>query len=251
MSYVSRRTWKNKSSGFGYAGNRKNRFARFILFVLFLFVFYELVTSMFLVSYRVESMSMEPTVPAGGIIFATPLSFGPEVPFTNINLPGWKKPARGDLVINKPAFYKEQPWHIKTAEAVTAFFTLQKKSLIKGENWSGSMTLKRIIGLPGDTVKMINFEIFIKPQGNEFFFSEKDIMQVEYSFIKGILPEGISDDFPLTGNMNEITLGEDEYFLAGDNRAMSNDSYYWGPSKRADIKARVLLEYSPEIKILQ
>ena len=251
MTYVSRRSWKNKSSGLGYSKKRKTGTGRIIIFILILFVFYEFVTSIFLISYKVESMSMEPTIPSGGTVFATPLTYGPELPFTNIGLPGWKNPSRGDLVIVKPAYYKDQLWYLETADAVTGFFTLQKKGINDDESWSGSRSIKRVVGMPGDTVKMINFEFFIKPEGNDYFFSEKDIMQVEYKTITGILPDGITAGFPLTGNMNEIKLGPDEYFLSGDNRAMSNDSYYWGPASIEDITAKVLIEYSPEIKALQ
>ena len=251
MSYVSRRSWKSSSSGLGYSKKGSNKTKKIILFILLLFIFYEAVTSFFLISYRLESISMEPTIPAGGIVFATPLSYGPELKFTNIRIPGWRKPVRGDLVISQPSYRQELSWYMEIADAVIGFFTLQKKGIEQDENWTGSLNLKRVIGVPGDSVMMKDFELLIKPAGKNYFFSEKEIMQVEYSIIRGIIPKNITDDFPLSGNMKEITLGEDEYFLAGDNRAMSNDSYYWGPVKLDDIKAKVLIEYSPEIKVLQ
>ncbi len=105
--------------------------------------------------------------------------------------------------------------------------------------------------MPGDTVRMTDFEIQIKPEGKNYFFSEKEIMQVEYSIERYSTPGNLPDDFPLSGNMNEIRLGPDDYFMMGDNRSRSNDSYYWGPVGSNNITAKVLLEYAPEIKMLQ
>jgi len=195
---------------------------------------------------------MEPTVPSGSMLIASPLIYGSELPFTSFRLPGIRTPKRGDLVICTPDYHQEASWYERILNSIIGFFTLQRKSFGTTENdWLQSRMLKRVIGVPGDTVKMENFEILIKPEGKQYFFSEHEIIQIEYTIGNYSLPENMPDGFPLSGNMEEITLLEDEFFIMGDNRSMSNDSYYWGPLDIENIKARALLEYSPEILPLQ
>lgn len=217
-----------------------------------LFIVNELVTSVFISSYRQDSISMEPTIPSGALILASPVIYGPEIPFTEIKIPGIRKPKRGDLVICTPDYHPESAWYERVIDSVFRFFTLQKKGFGgAGEKWLESRMLKRVLGVPGDTVSMKNSEIFIKPEGRENFFSENEIIQADYSVEHYPLPENMPESFPFSGNMSEVTLEEDEYFVMGDNRSMSNDSYYWGPVDIFDIKARAVLEYSPDIKPLQ
>ena len=252
MSYVSRRNWKSNSSGLGYTSPGSGRIRKIILFILLLYVVFEVITSLFISSFRVESISMEPTVNSGSLLLAAPVFYGPEIPFTEIRLPGIRKPVRGDLVICVPEYYQEKPWYIVTIDSFIRFFSLQKRGFSKyKEGWSHSSMLKRVVAVPGDTVKMKKMEIQIKPEGRNYFFSEKEIMQVEYSLGKYTLPDNFPEDFPFSGGMGEISLGKDEYLLMGDNRSRSNDSYYWGPVSIKRIKARVVLQYSPEIKIVQ
>lgn len=252
MSYVNRRNWKNKKTGFSYSDKSRINIRGIILFLFAIFIVFEITSSMFLTSYKVESISMEPTVPSGSVVLASPLFYGPEIPFVSIKIPGVKTPKRGDLVISSPEYQKTNAWYINALDSFISFFTFQQKTFsLKDSNWVNSLMVKRVLGVPGDSVKMVNSEIFIKPEGKNYFFSEKEIMQVEYSTENYSLPNLMSEDLPLSGNMEEILLKDGEFFLAGDNRSMSNDSYYWGPVSLDKIKARVLLEYAPAIKILQ
>lgn len=100
--------------------------------------------------------------------------------------------------------------------------------------------IKRVIGLPGDTVvisgpkptvTIINSD---HPQG--FTLSEPYIDPANYG--------GATD--------MRVTLGPDQYFVLGDNRGVSADSRLWGILPRQDIVGRVLLRLYPftEIGIL-
>ena len=252
MSYVSRKNWKSGRSGLGYAKSGRSGISRFIIFIILLFIVFELITSFFITSLRVESISMEPAVKSGAVIIASPLIYGPSVPFTGLRIPGIRKPVRGDIVVSSPEYYREEPWYVITLDSFFRFFTLQKKGFGgSGENWQKSSMLKRVMGVPGDTVKMRNFEVFIRPEGRTYFFSEKEIIPVEYSLPEYSPPDGLPPDYPMSGNMEELTLGPGEYFLMGDNRSRSNDSYYWGPVSIDNISSRALVQLAPQILLLQ
>ncbi|MDO4547116.1 MAG: signal peptidase I [Clostridia bacterium] len=70
--------------------------------------------------------------------------------------------------------------------------------------------VKRVVGVPGDTVAMLNGTLILNGKAvDEPYITHK----ANY-------------------NMPAVTLGEDEYFVLGDNRSNSNDSHIIGPLKR-------------------
>ena len=89
--------------------------------------------------------------------------------------------------------------------------------------------IKRVIGLPGETVR-------IDYDGNIYINGE--ILDEKYGLEKMAYP-GIAEQ--------EITLGDDEYFVLGDNRNVSEDSRYpdVGLIKRKDIIGRAWLRIYP------
>jgi signal peptidase I len=87
--------------------------------------------------------------------------------------------------------------------------------------------IKRIIGLPGETVEINNGKIFIS-NGEKKILDESSYLGVPFT----------------TGNL-QITLSKDEYFVLGDNRKFSLDSRKFGPIKKKEIIGRVLLRLWP------
>jgi signal peptidase I len=105
--------------------------------------------------------------------------------------------------------------------------------------------VKRIVGLPGETVRIADGNVYIKPAGSNDFY----LLQENY------LPSGtktIMMDDGIRKGYNEITLGENEYYCLGDNRPVSNDSRNLGPFEKKRIISVAVIRVFPlnEIKIL-
>jgi len=90
--------------------------------------------------------------------------------------------------------------------------------------------IKRIIGLPGETVQI--------QEGKVNVYDENGVPQ--------ILDESdyLGDLQNTPGNI-EIKLDENEYFVLGDNRLFSSDSRRWGPLPEEDIIGRVFIRAWP------
>ena len=108
-------------------------------------------------------------------------------------------PQRGDVIIFNPPVESEIPY------------------------------IKRVIGLPGDTVEIKDGTVSI----NGTPVNEPYILQEP--------PQNNNDYGP-------IALSDDEYFVLGDNRNNSSDSRSWGPIKRNDIIGKTWFIYWPPSK---
>lgn len=92
--------------------------------------------------------------------------------------------------------------------------------------------IKRVIGLPGETVQIINGEVYIN----------QELLEEEIETEKMMNPGMVSEP---------IVLGTDEYFLLGDNRNNSEDSRFAnvGNLKAEDILGKTWFRISPFEKI--
>ncbi len=90
--------------------------------------------------------------------------------------------------------------------------------------------IKRIIGLPGETVEVRGGEVFV---------------------MNTLHPDGLKLDEPYVDASHNSSdtirekLGDTEYFVMGDNRAQSSDSRVWGPLKRDLIVGRPIIRLTP------
>jgi len=93
--------------------------------------------------------------------------------------------------------------------------------------------VKRIIALPGETVQIIDNQIYITSREGEKYCLEDKYCQVEK------FESGYADE--------PVTVGSNEYFVLGDNRNLSEDSRfsYVGNIKKSDILGKAWLIASP------
>lgn len=93
--------------------------------------------------------------------------------------------------------------------------------------------IKRVIGLPNETVEIKNGKVIIYNDGNP------DGLFIDENYL---LREGIT-----TGDIKK-KLGRSDYFVLGDNRLASSDSRQWGTLPANDIVGRVWLRAWPVAK---
>lgn len=88
--------------------------------------------------------------------------------------------------------------------------------------------IKRVVGLPGETVEIKDNQVYINGEVLDQPF----------------LPEGV----PTTSHnpaFDKVVLGENEYYCLGDNRNNSNDSRSFGPVPQANIMGKLLIRFYP------
>ncbi len=95
----------------------------------------------------------------------------------------------------------------------------------------GQYLIKRVIGLPGESVKIENSKVMIANAAHPEGFVLDESAYLGKTVI--------------TTDMKTITLASDEYFVLGDNRAHSHDSRFFGPIKESAIVGRVLIRAWP------
>ena len=215
--------------------------------ILITFFLHLLVSSFVVTSYRVDSGSMLPTLQERDRILTAPLVYGAKLPLFKKRFPGFDRPKRGDIVVVIDPAYPHRSLLIRTVETVFNFISLQKGSIIRdaGGGKAPRFIVKRIVGLPGDTVKISAYSAHIKPPGSAVFYEEHELIEPAYTIRRLPLPEGWKDEYPLSGNLSGITLGKTEYFLLGDNRSASSDSRSWGPIEEDRILGKAIVRYWP------
>jgi len=127
----------------------------------------------------IPSGSMESTLLIGDHLIMSRIGYDAGVPFTNLHVPLWRSPKRQQVIIFKPPFAPDQPDYVK-----------------------------RVIGLPGDTVDIHDGAVWVNGQK----------LVEKYT-------SGLSEPYELH---TPYKVPSDCYFVMGDNRANSYDSRFWG-----------------------
>ncbi len=134
-------------------------------------------------------------------------------------------------------------------QKIATYFKSYKRGdivILDGKDMEGydrdEYLIKRVVGLPGETVRIADGNVYIKAKGSDEF----TVLQESY------LPEGLKTEVRPWGKAkgyNEVTLSDDEYYCMGDNRPDSNDSRTLGPFTTKRIKGIAFIRLFPFNKI--
>jgi signal peptidase I len=172
-----------------------------IIQILVLALLMVMVIRNFIHNYRIDGISMEPNFHDREFLIVNRFAYCPgihvEIPVVNLSLldKTWcaRTPNRGDVIIFR---YPRDP---------------------------SRDFIKRVIGLPGETVEVISGEVYINGE---------------------LMPEPFGPN-PGSYNAPPLTVGPDEVYVMGDNRNNSSDSHLWGPLKLDLIIGKALVAYWP------
>ncbi len=112
----------------------------------------------------------------------------------------------------------------------------------------GFYYIKRLAGLPGDTVKLVDHQLWVRPKGAEKFFP---IQKLAPEFAKVYSGKGgyqghnseMPTLFPAPGA--EYTIPENCYYMLGDNSRFSGDSRFFGAVPRKNLVGRAFFSFWP------
>jgi signal peptidase I len=167
----------------------------------------------------VPSGSMEPTILVGDRVLVNKLAYDLKVPFTTWHIAEWSNPQRGDIVV---------------------FFSPK----------DGTRLVKRVIGLPGDTIELRNDQLFINGQAVDYTTLDPAISKqldgpnrAQGVFATEQLPVHPHAVMALNGipamrTFGPVHVSAGHYFMMGDNRDNSFDSRYFGTVDRGQIVGR-------------
>jgi signal peptidase I len=166
----------------------------------------------------VPTGSMKPTIFEGDRIVVNKLAYDLKIPFTTLRLVSWADPARGDIVV--------------------LYSPVDGKRLVK-----------RVVGLPGDTVSMIEDRLIVNnvavsyspprpglvagltPGGSGKMIASENIGDRSHAVM---IPHGAH----CRPTFAPVNVPEGSYFLMGDNRDESFDSRFFGSVQRDRIVGR-------------
>lgn len=142
----------------------------------------------------IPSGSMERTLLIGDHLIMSRIGYDAGVPFTNLHTPLWRNPQRQQIVIFKPPFAQNAPDYVK-----------------------------RVIGMPGDTLEIHDGAVWINGQKLAETYLDEPMNPKEH--------------------FGPVQVPEGHYFMMGDNRENSYDSRFWGVVPRSNIIGTPVIIY--------
>lgn len=158
--------------------------------------------------YVVPTGSMQPTIVEGDRIFVNKMAYQLELPFTDIPVMHIANPERGDIVI------------ISSIAADTRL-------------------VKRVIGLPGDKISMMNNQLVVNGKAINYLQRADPPMIIEKLAAKAHAIQWAGENNAMD-HFSTITVPEGEFLVLGDNRNRSADSRVYGFVPKAQIQGKAL-----------
>ena len=174
-------------------------------------------------AFRIPSGSMENTLLIGDFLFVNKALYGAEVPLVKTRLPAVREPRRNDILV---------------------FDSVEEEGL---------KVVKRLIGVPGDTLAMEGGVLYRNGQRvNEPYVVHADPHRSEDPVQRAKMrewqvPHLVQRDTasyqPDLQDWGPIVVPPDSFFMMGDNRDSSYDGRYWGFLPRANVRGKPLIVY--------
>jgi signal peptidase I len=179
----------------------KSKLREFIEAFLWAFFLFLIIRICVVQSFKIPSSSMENTLLIGDYLMVNKFLYGVRVPFTDYRLPAFREPERGDVIVFK--------YPMDTSVDF----------------------IKRVIGLPGDEIKIIDKEVYI----NGILYKNPHEIHKDQQIFPA---ESVSRD-----NYGPVRVPEGSYFVMGDNRDNSHDSRFWGFVPESNLVGKALIKY--------
>ena len=198
-------------------------------YVICIFIVLNLLLTFVVFPVRTESLSMAPDSSEGTCVLCSPLK---------------RSLSRGDVVLVSSGAIAVGRKVL--GDVFVRFFTAQQFSVITGrKNMGANPCLRRIVGLPGDTLYMRDYVMYVKPSGSDYFLTEFELVKKPYNVSIMAAPALWDSSMGVCGSFDEVTLSDGEYFVLGDYRNSSVDSRLTGYVSEKNIKAAAFATYFP------
>ena len=180
-------------------------------------VFYLLCSALFIGTYKAGSDSMSPWCSSRD---------------TLVTLRTWcTHLERGDVVLSTPSFYHTAPLWLRALDSTVQVCTFRLVRLAEFFGYDTGYTVKRIVGLPGDTVKIVGSQAYILPPGTEMYMSETDL---------GLVDRITPAEIEMLKRVPPVKVEKGCYYLLSDNRNFLSDSRTMGTVEKKRIHAKVI-----------
>ena len=212
------------------ASDRRSTAWENIKAVLVTLAIFLLIRTFLLEAYRIPSGSMIPTLLVGDWLFVNKLAYGPHVPFTDINLPGYDEPARGDVIVFVSPPQSDQPWDptptlVKRLVAVAGDTILMRNSVLNVNGTEQPQSAEAAKNVRGDgsfSVPLFDWQRNFQLRGSRF---------------------GEAPGTPTLDDWGPLVVPAGHLFMLGDNRYDSKDGRYWGFVPRDNVRGRPVFVY--------
>lgn len=184
-------------------------------------------------AYRIPSGSMVPTLLVGDWLFVNKAIYGAHIPFSNSSLPAYREPRRGDVVVFVSPY--------------------QADEAARGNDPTPTL-VKRLIGLPGDTLYMRKGVLYVNGIAQRQGYGAAQVVPEVANFPDTLFwwqkkvglkssRFGAAPAQPTHDDWGPLVVPPHKLFMMGDSRYNSKDSRYWGFVPRENVRGRPLFVY--------
>ena len=212
----ARRARREEERGDGEGENSLLEWTKSLVVAAALFFF---LRAFLVQTFVITSGSMEDTLLVGDMLVVNRAAIGSPVPFTGLRIPGYSEPRRGDVIVFDPPHEPELK------------------------------LVKRLIGLPGDTLSMRDRVLYLNGQPqDEPYLKHEDRGDESHPWMVGqrdylVDTVDAAAYAPTRDDWGPLVIPDDRYFMLGDNRETSLDSRYWGLLEGWRLEGRAVFVY--------